>query len=88
MATGSYQFTPTPAGTRWYHTHTMSMDDLHRGSYTGQFGFLVIEGGPNPGQLRSGALPGAARLGALFQQYANGHTTIWMPPGRSRKNRR
>ena len=28
----SYQFTPTPAGTRWYHTHTMSMDDLHRGS--------------------------------------------------------
>jgi FtsP/CotA-like multicopper oxidase with cupredoxin domain len=46
----SYQFTPTPAGTRWYHTHTMSMDDLHRGSYTGQFGFLVIEGGSNPGR--------------------------------------
>src|ERR1700747_656259 len=22
-----YQFTPTPAGTRWDHTHTMSMDD-------------------------------------------------------------
>src|SRR5580700_4222145 len=22
-----YQFTPTPAGTRWYHTHTMAMDD-------------------------------------------------------------
>jgi FtsP/CotA-like multicopper oxidase with cupredoxin domain len=47
----SYQFTPTPAGTRWYHTHTMSMDDLHRGSYTGQFGFLVIEGGSNPGRF-------------------------------------
>src|SRR5690348_2266448 len=31
----SYQFTPTPAGVRWYHTHTMSMDDLHRGSFTG-----------------------------------------------------
>ncbi len=45
----SYKFTPTPAGTRWYHTHTMSMDDLHRGSYTGMFGFLVIEGGANPG---------------------------------------
>ena len=40
-----YSFTPTPAGTRWYHTHTMSMDDLHRGSFTGMFGFLVIEGG-------------------------------------------
>jgi len=45
----SYQFTPTPAGTRWYHTHTMAMDDLHRGSFTGQFGFLVVEGGANPG---------------------------------------
>jgi FtsP/CotA-like multicopper oxidase with cupredoxin domain len=44
-----YRFTPTPAGTRWYHTHTMSMDDLHRGSYTGMFGFLVIEGANNPG---------------------------------------
>jgi FtsP/CotA-like multicopper oxidase with cupredoxin domain len=46
-----YQFTPTPAGTRWYHTHTMSMEDLHRGSFTGMFGFLVVEGGPNPGNF-------------------------------------
>ena len=46
-----YQFTPTPAGTRWYHTHTMSMDDLHRGSYTGMFGFLIIEGANNPGNF-------------------------------------
>ena len=44
-----YQFTPSPAGTRWYHTHTMAMADLHRGSYTGQFGFLVIEGAADPG---------------------------------------
>src|SRR5580704_5736444 len=47
----SYTFTPTPAGTRWYHTHTMSMDDLHRGSFTGQFGFLVVEGPNNPGNF-------------------------------------
>jgi len=47
----SYRFTPTPAGTRWYHTHTMSMEDLHRGSYTGMFGFLVIEGANNPGNF-------------------------------------
>jgi FtsP/CotA-like multicopper oxidase with cupredoxin domain len=47
----SYRFTPTPAGTRWYHTHTMSMDDLHRGSYTGMFGFLIVEGGNNPGNF-------------------------------------
>lgn len=46
-----YHFTPRPAGTRWYHTHTMAMDDLHRGSYTGQFGFLLIEGRSNPGQF-------------------------------------
>jgi FtsP/CotA-like multicopper oxidase with cupredoxin domain len=44
-----YRFTPTPAGTRWYHTHTMAMSDLHRGSYTGQFGFLVVEGTDDPG---------------------------------------
>ncbi len=49
--TRSYKFTPTPAGTRWYHTHTMSMDDLHRGSFTGQFGFLVVEGASNPGNF-------------------------------------
>jgi FtsP/CotA-like multicopper oxidase with cupredoxin domain len=45
-----YQFTPKPAGTRWYHTHTMSMTDLHRGSYTGQFGFLIVESGADPGR--------------------------------------
>jgi FtsP/CotA-like multicopper oxidase with cupredoxin domain len=44
-----YQFTPRPAGVRWYHTHTMAMTDLHRGSYTGQFGFLVVESATNPG---------------------------------------
>ena len=62
----SYKFTPTPAGTRWYHTHTMSMDDLHRGSFTGMFGFLIVEGANNPGNLRSGTLPRAARLGAVL----------------------
>ena len=46
-----YQFTPTPSGTRWYHTHTMAMEDLHRGSFTGMYGFLVIEGGSNPGRF-------------------------------------
>src|SRR5712692_890734 len=45
-----YQFTPRPAGTRWYHTHTMAMTDLHRGSYTGQFGFLIVESGKDPGR--------------------------------------
>src|ERR1700683_1525711 len=44
-----YQFTPRPAGTRWYHTHTMAGSDLHRGAYTGQFGFLMIEAANNTG---------------------------------------
>lgn len=44
-----YQFTPKPAGTRWYHSHAMAMGDLHRGSYTGQYGFLMIDSGVNPG---------------------------------------
>jgi FtsP/CotA-like multicopper oxidase with cupredoxin domain len=46
-----FQFTPKPAGTRWYHSHAMANGDLHRGSYTGQFGFVMIEGANNPGQF-------------------------------------
>ncbi|MBZ5641304.1 MAG: multicopper oxidase domain-containing protein [Acidobacteriia bacterium] len=44
-----YQFTPRPSGTRWYHSHVMAGADLHRGTYTGQFGFLIIESANNPG---------------------------------------
>ena len=44
-----YSFTPRPSGTRWYHTHAMALGDLTRASYTGQFGFLLVEGrGPTP----------------------------------------
>jgi FtsP/CotA-like multicopper oxidase with cupredoxin domain len=45
----SYTFTPTPSGSRWYHTHAMSMDDLHKGTYTGQFGFVYIDPAGDPG---------------------------------------
>ena len=44
-----YQFTPRPAGTRWYHSHAMATGDLHRGTYTGQYGFLMIDSGVDPG---------------------------------------
>jgi FtsP/CotA-like multicopper oxidase with cupredoxin domain len=44
------QLTPGPAGTRWYHSHAMAMDDLHKGAYTGQFGFVYIDDGHDPGQ--------------------------------------
>ncbi len=32
-----FQFAANPAGSRWYHSHTTAVLDLHRGSYTGQF---------------------------------------------------
>jgi FtsP/CotA-like multicopper oxidase with cupredoxin domain len=38
-----YIFTPRPAGFRWYHTHTFAGRDLHKGQYSGQHGFLLIE---------------------------------------------
>jgi FtsP/CotA-like multicopper oxidase with cupredoxin domain len=44
-----YQFTPRPSGTRWYHTHTPAGTNLSLGTYTGQFGFLLVEGHPDPG---------------------------------------
>ncbi len=44
-----FQFTPRPAGTRWYHSHAMAMDDLHKGSFTGQFGFVYVETANEPG---------------------------------------
>ena len=47
--TRTYRFTPNPAGSRWYHSHAMSMADLHKGTYTGQFGFLYVEPATNPG---------------------------------------
>ena len=44
-----FQLTPGPAGSRWYHSHAMAMDDLHKGAYTGQFGFVFVEGASDPG---------------------------------------
>jgi len=44
-----YQFVAKPAGSRWYHSHTAAMMDLHRGSYTGQFGFFMIDSASDPG---------------------------------------
>jgi len=38
-----YSFTPKPTGTRWYHSHAMAMTNLNRSTYSGEFGFLIIE---------------------------------------------
>jgi FtsP/CotA-like multicopper oxidase with cupredoxin domain len=44
-----YTFTPSPSGTRWYHTHVLAGRNLKRGTYTGQFGFLYIDPRSEPG---------------------------------------
>ena len=45
-----YQFVAKPSGSRWYHSHAAAMMDLHRGSYTGQFGFLLVDPANDPGR--------------------------------------
>ena len=45
-----YTFTPGPTGSRWYHSHAMAYADLHKGSYTGQFGFVMVESNSDSGQ--------------------------------------
>jgi len=47
-ATARYTFSPSPAGFRWYHTHTFAGRDLNKAQYTGQHGFLMIEPRENP----------------------------------------
>ena len=48
--THRYAFTPKPSGTRWYHTHASAFGNLAASTYTGQFGFLLIEGKQSPPQ--------------------------------------
>jgi FtsP/CotA-like multicopper oxidase with cupredoxin domain len=48
-ATLRYGYTPRPSGTRWYHTHAGAGGDLSLGTYSGQFGFLLVEGAPDSG---------------------------------------
>jgi FtsP/CotA-like multicopper oxidase with cupredoxin domain len=45
-----YQFTPKPFGSRWYHSHAMAYSNLHKGAYTGQFGFVYIDPAADPGR--------------------------------------
>ncbi len=44
-----YTFTPTPSGTRWYHSHVSAMRNLNRGTYSGQFGLMYVEPANDPG---------------------------------------
>jgi len=46
-----YSFTPRPSGTRWYHTHASAGSNLSLSTYTGQFGFLLVDGKEAPGHF-------------------------------------
>ena len=43
-----YSFIAQPAGTRWYHTHAMAGHNLKIGTYSGQFGMVVVEAPESP----------------------------------------
>jgi len=45
-----YILKPKPSGARWVHSHVMSMSDLQRGTYSGQFHFVYVEPEDNPGR--------------------------------------
>jgi FtsP/CotA-like multicopper oxidase with cupredoxin domain len=47
-ATTRYTMQPSPAGFRWYHTHTFAGKDLTKAQFGGLHGFLLIEPGSNP----------------------------------------
>jgi FtsP/CotA-like multicopper oxidase with cupredoxin domain len=46
---GRYKFTPRPAGTRWFHTHSMAHADLTRAGFSGQYGIAIVEPAQHPG---------------------------------------
>lgn len=48
-ASARYIFMPRPAGFRWFHTHTFAGRNLRKAQYSGQHGFLMVQGNDDPG---------------------------------------
>jgi FtsP/CotA-like multicopper oxidase with cupredoxin domain len=46
--TQRYTWVAQPAGTRWYHSHGMAGHNVNRATYTGEFGFLMVDPVSNP----------------------------------------
>jgi len=38
-----YEFTASPSGTRWYHSHGHAGRNLHKTTYSGQFGMVIVD---------------------------------------------
>ncbi|MGA3186624.1 MAG: multicopper oxidase domain-containing protein [Bryobacteraceae bacterium] len=45
-----YQMTPLQPGSRYVHSHSMAMDDLSQGTYSGQFAFVYVDPKRHPGR--------------------------------------
>ena len=74
-----YRLTPQPSGARFVHTHVMSMSDLNRGTYTGQFGFVYIEPKSQSRTVRSGDLSRHPRMGAFLHHRRGGRRRRGQP---------
>jgi FtsP/CotA-like multicopper oxidase with cupredoxin domain len=60
----TYSFVSKPSGTRWHHSHAMAMTDLSKSTYSGEFGFLIVEpAAGDPGSYDRGRLPLGWTLG-------------------------
>ncbi|MGC2619246.1 MAG: multicopper oxidase family protein [Acidobacteriaceae bacterium] len=46
--THRYTWVAQPAGCRWYHSHAFAGRNVDRSTYTGEFGFLMIDPAQNP----------------------------------------
>jgi FtsP/CotA-like multicopper oxidase with cupredoxin domain len=46
--TQRYTWVARPAGFRWYHSHTAAGHHLDRSTYSGEFGFLMIDAASDP----------------------------------------
>jgi FtsP/CotA-like multicopper oxidase with cupredoxin domain len=46
--TQRYTWVARPAGFRWYHSHTSAGHHVDRATYSGEFGFLMIDPASNP----------------------------------------
>ena len=82
-----YTFTPRPAGVRWYHAHDFAGRNLHRGIYTGQFGFLYIEPRNNPGSYDQEHFLALRDWGPFFTAEEEEEEDACMPPDGPRVTR-
>jgi FtsP/CotA-like multicopper oxidase with cupredoxin domain len=81
--TQRFTFVARPAGFRWYHSHTRAGHNVNRATYTGEFGFLMIDPASDPARYEQeiflalhdweGHIQGSAEG---YQEVVYSHATI------------